>query len=405
MSSIVSRIPVALRRWIPVPIQCRYWKLLKKIVLIARIKWRNSGLALRGFVAFSEIDSVDSGTLHRSTLIVPRKTANYPIPHGSLLDTQSVDVFKRFRASYDPAVYSITLNDCTVFDSPANLAIISRDGHLVDGVAVSMDKHCGLVEAQRTIKMPRTHHLEGHTLMLSTAMSGRCYYHWMIECLPRLKLLESTGQSLSDFDHILIQSNGLPFQQETLDHLQIPLDRVVPYAESPAMFLCEQLTTTTHPVFHLPAEWSLRYVRNRFLPSETTSPPFRKLFISRQGSRRCLANEAELVEALEAAGFVSVRLENLKVADQARMFREALCVVGSHGAGLTNLLFSSPGTRVVELFQPGSVLPFYWAMAHTLGLRYHCLVANGLPATRYLGRSYASEYSVDVAEVLRRCDM
>lgn len=272
---------------------------------------RVSGLATKDYVPFQRINEVDAGTLQFSEEIISGQSTRYPLPRSYTARTPILEVFKRFSINHDPAVNSVTFNKCAVYESPRNLAILTKRGNLVDGVTVSMDKRCGLTEAQRKIIMPRIHNLKGHTLMLSTAMSRRCYYHWMMECLPRFRSLEIRGQSLSDFDHILIANDDLPFQRQTLEHFKVPIDKVVQCSERPAIYLCDEVTTTTHPVFHLPSKWAVRFIRNHFSPAETVSRPFRKLFISRQGFQRCLANEKELAQVLVNRGFKMVHLENL----------------------------------------------------------------------------------------------
>ena len=56
----------------------------------------------------------------------------------------------------------------------------------------------------------------------------------------------------------------------------------------------------------------------------------------------------------------------MTVAAQVRAFAEAECVVGPHGAGLTNLAFAPPGAAVVELFAGDYVNECFWALACTV---------------------------------------
>jgi capsular polysaccharide biosynthesis protein len=52
-------------------------------------------------------------------------------------------------------------------------------------------------------------------------------------------------------------------------------------------------------------------------------------------------------------------------------------VVGAHGAGLANLLFCTPGTKVLELFAPRCVNLCYWVISNHAGLNYHYLLGEG----------------------------
>ena len=65
---------------------------------------------------------------------------------------------------------------------------------------------------------------------------------------------------------------------------------------------------------------------------------------------RRLLNEEELDPILERNGFVKVTLEALPIAEQIAIFRGADVIIGPHGAGLTNIMFCRPGTRILEIF-------------------------------------------------------
>ena len=59
------------------------------------------------------------------------------------------------------------------------------------------------------------------------------------------------------------------------------------------------------------------------------------------------------------------------------MFSRAVLVVAPHGAGETNLVFSKPGTVLLEglcYMQPNVTEKCYQVMSYALGLRYHGLV-------------------------------
>jgi capsular polysaccharide biosynthesis protein len=75
-----------------------------------------------------------------------------------------------------------------------------------------------------------------------------------------------------------------------------------------------------------------------------------RIYISRRDSRkRTLANETELEAMLTDQGFDVVSLGGLAFEDQVRLFRNAELIVSPHGAGLANVIFCRPGTRLLEL--------------------------------------------------------
>lgn len=64
---------------------------------------------------------------------------------------------------------------------------------------------------------------------------------------------------------------------------------------------------------------------------------------------RKVRNEADLRRMLAQRGFECVYPEEMDFAAQVRLFSRAKLVIGQHGAGLSNLLFMQPGTRLIEV--------------------------------------------------------
>ena len=73
--------------------------------------------------------------------------------------------------------------------------------------------------------------------------------------------------------------------------------------------------------------------------------------------------------------------KKLSHSETLRMFYRARMVIGLHGAGLANVIYSRPGTVVIEMIcqPPGETNPCYIYTAGTLGHRYHAIPANGCP--------------------------
>ena len=104
-----------------------------------------------------------------------------------------------------------------------------------------------------------------------------------------------------------------------------------------------------------------------------------RILIDRQGAKgRRVRNWEEVVDLLQSHGFLPYRLEEMSFAEQVELFVDANVVVGVHGAGLTNICFSKPGTAVIEILPPFSATSDYWKIASALGHRYRSLIADDL---------------------------
>ena len=71
----------------------------------------------------------------------------------------------------------------------------------------------------------------------------------------------------------------------------------------------------------------------------------------------------------------------LSYSETLRLFYRARMVIGLHGAGLANVIYSRPGTVVIEMIcqPPGQVNPCYIHTTGILGHRYHAVPAYGCP--------------------------
>ena len=74
--------------------------------------------------------------------------------------------------------------------------------------------------------------------------------------------------------------------------------------------------------------------------------------------------------------------------EQVRTMYEAAIFIGIHGANLTNILFMTPGSHVIELMSPTYVNPSYLSMADSVGVHY-LLVPSTLGSPPEIDKAYA----------------
>jgi capsular polysaccharide biosynthesis protein len=210
------------------------------------------------------------------------------------------------------------------------------------------------------------------------------YYHWIAESIPRIirykeRLSELTlmlPQSI--YDVSFVKESLLPFQFKDIEinedgwHYHIPKGII-----SPLQNYCYRYDAT---LINKTRELYINY----FVENDNAEP-FRKIYISRKNaSRRKFINEEDLISLMKKYDFEIVELESATLKDQVNLFSEAKLVVSMHGAALTNMLFMTPKTTVIEMYRKKST-PFelkskvYKNLAPVLGINHFeiaCLPVN-----------------------------
>ncbi len=245
-------------------------------------------------------------------------------------------------------------------------------------------------------------HIPGRLGALTARGDGN-YYHFLVDVLSRLALLEQAA-----FEHpdLWYAPTGMRFHRELLDLFDIPGDRIIDADSTP--HVCADVLLVADLPSHIENNppWVVAFLRERLL-SRVQVRPGPDVFVTRGASthNRSIRNEAEVVEALTTRGFVTIDPGMMSVREQIETFAGAHRIVGAHGAALTNLIFASPGATVVELFPAGCLLPDFWRLACGVsGLRYRYLSAPGGPTRPTRNRTITRDLDVDVPRLLTLLD-
>lgn len=283
------------------------------------------------------------------------------------------------------------------------VAVVTADQHLLTDVSreypgqspICSRPHPGVQRfSPQADQLPEQ--IAGRVAVLA-GLSGHNYFHWIVDVLPRLALLRSSGLSWRDIDGVWINAPRAAFQQETLRALGIPADKILSADDHP-WIQADQLIVPAFPG-HLgwPEAWALDWLRRQFLPLATTQPSPERIYISRnRAHHRRLLNEAAVIDRLQADGFVAVELESMSFAEQVGLFAQARVVIAPHGGGLTNLIFCRPGTQVVEFFAPNYVRPYYWQISQHLALQHYYALGTAFTCTPIHQLMYPSPLMEDI---------
>ena len=231
---------------------------------------------------------------------------------------------------------------------------------------------------------------------------GSNYSHWLTRNVFKLALLDSARVSTSL--PLLINEDLRRYQIELISMLEIPQSRLMRTRRG-SVIRCREITVPVnmrdHPKMRTAIDW-LRMRLARFMePGESARD---LLYISRRDSQRhVLLNEMELDEALARLGFKTVVLSEMSFADQVHRFSRARIIVGAHGAGLTNIIFSPPHASVVEITNPNlRHMGDFRIMCKRMGMRYVEVLSNRFSALQTTAFAPDYDYYVDTHVVLER---
>lgn len=232
------------------------------------------------------------------------------------------------------------------------------------------------------------------TVAILSSLSGNVYFHWIVDVLPRIGILQASGFDWDKIDRFVVNSVQRSFQKETLQLLGVSLEKVV---ESDR-YLYIQAKRLVVPSFSSAIGWlspkALTFLRQQFLPlveqqfdppeplfsslSEFNNSP-ELIYVTRcQARYRKIVNESEIRNHLENLGFVTILPETLSFLEQVRLFANAKIVVAPHGAGLTNIVFCQPHSTVIELTSPNYRRYYYWRIAYLLNLEYYTVLGKSI---------------------------
>jgi len=225
------------------------------------------------------------------------------------------------------------------------------------------------------------------------------YYHWTIDVLPKLCLLQDQYGDALDGYALCYPAFGEPYEREAFDLLGIPRDRVIDTRGLRSVVVGQEVAVVPLPGWQQ-IHPAISRVRQRLLDRGTGSLGPR-IYVSRVG-RRAVRNEPEVVAALRPYGFEVMEDRPRSVAEQIGFFRSAAVVVAPHGAALSNLLWCTPGTVVVEFFASGYQPTFFRTLCHELGLTYHSLMdpTNGRAKHHWTAVDHAVTVDVEALKDL-----
>lgn len=247
-----------------------------------------------------------------------------------------------------------------------------------DGRLLTTDRVEDRLRAQRPTWHRRHCHITGSVLPLAGSPTGRGnYYHMLCE---RFRLTLHALAKVPELRRatLVVREDVPGYHRAFQDMLRAAYPELaIEAVGTDVLVTCDELVVTqrddAHEVGHFAGREDFRALRAgyRSVYGIADTEPSRHIYLSRAGvKKRHILNEDAVLAALAPWDFEVVAPETMSHRDQVAMFGEAALIVGPSGAAFTNLVFATPGAKVVEICAPDIQEAHFIAGALQAGLAF-----------------------------------
>jgi capsular polysaccharide biosynthesis protein len=278
-------------------------------------------------------------------------------------------LFQQVWSSIRPECHLLILENITVLKDtlldPGKLMFYDKYSH-VNGYK-TYRKFKKLIRFIKNSIVSKTIKIE-KGIWISNLWSGN-YYHWFMDCIPRLLMAERLLE-----DHVVVLPERFQSYSFIKESLAL-LGRKAIYVQPNVNYKVSKLL--------IPSEIGkigqyrielLEKLKEKFVKDSNTIVGKRRIFIMRRPAKaRNIINKDAMFEVLNEFQYEIHYFEDYDLLKQIDIIKETKILVGIHGAGLTNMVFMPKGGTVLE-FRNGEdgskLVNCFFTLASELGLQY-----------------------------------
>jgi capsular polysaccharide biosynthesis protein len=193
------------------------------------------------------------------------------------------------------------------------------------------------------------------------------YYHWFHDVLPRL---ENAIKYLPDNTRFLINEKPYEYQIKSLEAYGISIDKLE--YQSPKLHTKIQNLWFATPVGHekFGSIKTIKKVVHRIKKHFNINNISRdqNIYISRKNAiSRRVVNEKQITNIISSRGYDIYYVDEMTWVKQVELFSNAASIIGPHGGGFTNMIFSNLKTNIHEIAPANHSWPYYQLLSAQLG--------------------------------------
>ena len=276
-----------------------------------------------------------------------------------------------------------------------NIAVMTQDGVVLEDVSIDWGSIQGNHRVMRQLWLPKKKRISGQVAVLASTGSAN-YFHWLFDVLPRLEILRKSGFLQNPNLSFILERPLNTFQRESLRYYGFELPRVF-FLEDFPHIECEEMVLPSLPgrIGDVPP-WVCDFLRNPLVGLSPTTNKKNMYFITRRKTTsRNLLNEQLLLDSLASFGVQAVEPQDLTFSEQVDLFANADVVIGTHGAGLANIVFCKRNSRLLEFMASEYRNKCYWALAGNISIRYAYVI--GAKSGKKFKQKESSSFSIPLA--------
>jgi hypothetical protein len=262
----------------------------------------------------------------------------------------------------DQTKYVFQIKDA-VIDPVSGYIYDSKLAFIAESSSFSVE-HSLMRWLNRPTKIPKNVH-EGKAIFLGSS----AYYHWLIEDFPAyLHALDRYPKA-----ETLISSHAPKYVSDALELLKVkPKIVSTPIQVRNLIFVSKGSALQAHSV---DIERLIKFGQTH---GESKKALSELIYISRLNQSRYPDNEIEIQEIFVNRGFTILDLSRIDLKSQINIFKSSSLVAGTHGAGLSNLVWTNPDTILFEIMRHDQPNCFK-TIADLMNVRYEKISSNTEP--------------------------
>lgn len=275
-----------------------------------------------------------------------------------------------------PQTWVARIPGCRVYGK--SVTVISPDDYVLNDVSLEWGKSQGNQSVFTNVFLPRVKKVHEPCLLVASTSSDN-YYHWLFDVLPRLHLIQQSPLRKALSCPWVLQKSLNRFQVESLDTFGFYPTRLYLLQNAYHRFFTDLTVPSLPAATGNPGTEVITFLRKALKRVSSKKKYPLRILVSRSDSgHRRIINEDELYKELKPLGFSRVSLTGMTFQEQIDIFSHAEVIMGIHGAGLSNIVFSNPGTKLIEIFPSSYVNSCFRVVALHCKMKYFYLVSENL---------------------------